>query len=431
MTDGTGPAPERVDWRVPLALLIGSFLLPASFALSTHPLPVTDEFLTYFRIAKNVSFGRGFSVDGTTPYVYLPPLFSSLLGGWFFLTGYRTLLSVQLYQSLCIALSVVLTFCLAREVYPRGKAAVAAAVWLAVHPSVWTYAVFVRQEPTILLLTTLAAWLTLRWFRRPGAGPAVAAGVAWGLATLAKVVTWFVPLLLLFFWAGWRNRDERVSLSHVAMALAAFFFVMAPWAARNYVAFHRFIPVNDQAAGTLEWNVQHSDVPAEEGKSGARLLLSLLRTKEATHGRLAGEKFLAELNRQGVWGKEREERIWNYILLHKRYFLVQRIRNAIFFASPGVDWWIQSGRLKTAGALDSPVFWLFALVYHAPFYAFFAWRIMHLIRGDRPLALSFLVLFFLCYWGEYAILWGETRYSLPVYPVLPMFAPWERPGAGA
>lgn len=419
---------DRIRWRVPLGLFLGSFFLSAAFALWARPLPVTDEFLTYFKIAQNISFGKGFTEDGTTPYLYLPPLFSSLLGGWFFLTGYRTLLSVQLYQSLCIALSVVFTFFLVREIYPRGKASRAAAIWLAIHPSLWTYAVFVRQEPTLLLFTTLSSWLTILWFRRPGRGRAALAGGIWGLTTLAKVVTIFVPGLLVLFWALRRERDGKVPPTEVLVAAAAFFLVIAPWTTRNYMHFQRFIPVNEQAKGMVEWNIQHSDAPVEEGKGNVALLLSLLRTKEATHGNLAGEKFLAELNRQGVQGKERNERLWEYILMHKRYFLIQRIRNAIFFASPGVDWWIQSGRLKTGGALDSPAFWLFALVYHAPFYGFLVWRLAHLIRGDLPSAVSFFVLFFLCYWGEYSLLWGENRFSIPVYPLLVLFAPWERTG---
>ncbi|MDH3383153.1 MAG: hypothetical protein OEM42_03735 [Deltaproteobacteria bacterium] len=74
---------DRIRWRVPLGLFLGSFFLPAAIALWARPLPFTDEFRTYFKIAQNISFGKGFTEDGTTPYVYLPLLFSSLLGGWF------------------------------------------------------------------------------------------------------------------------------------------------------------------------------------------------------------------------------------------------------------------------------------------------------------------------------------------------------------
>ncbi|MDH3383152.1 MAG: hypothetical protein OEM42_03730 [Deltaproteobacteria bacterium] len=178
-----------------------------------------------------------------------------------FLTGHRTLLSVQLYQSLCIALSVVFTCFLAREIYPRGKASLVAGTWLAIHPSLWTYAVFVRQ-------------------------------------------------------------------------------------------------------GTC--------------RVGGRDL-------GADHTRQGGHDF----------------RSWS-----SRPFL---------------------GSSEGTGREGAPTEVLVAV---APFYGFLVWQLAHLIRGDLPSAVSFFVLFFLCYWGEYTLLWGENRFSVPVYPLLVLFAPWEKLGAG-
>jgi len=242
---------------------------------------------------------------------------------------------------------------------------------------------------------------------------------------LGKVVTLFV-LLLIVAVGFLRRKDWRVPGAEVAIAVAAFLAVIAPWTLRNWAAFHRFIPVNDQAVGMLEWNVQHSDAPADEGKGWVGLLGAQLRTKDATKGELAGEKFLAELDRGGIAGSERKSRLWGYILDHKKYFLVQRLRNAIFFAAPGVDWWIQSGRLKTGEVQRSAPFLLLALLCHGIFYLFFFWRLFLLARGELDLPLTFLVLFFALYWGTYALLWGEIRFSIPVYPILILFAPWER-----
>ena len=418
---------ERINWSAAIAVFTLSLVLCVSFARIAKPLPVTDEFLTYFRVAANVSDGKGFTEDGVRPYVYLPPLFSCALGGWFSLVGSRSLFSVQVYQSFCLALSTLLTLFLARELFPRsGKAATAASLWVAVHPSLWTYGVFVRQEPTILLVTTLACWRTAVWLKDPGRVRAVLAGACWGIATLAKTVTLFLPVLLLFLWA-WRGRtDGRMKGWETGLAVLAFLLVIAPWTLRNYHQFGRFIPVNDQAAGIVEWNVQHSDAPVDEGKGWVSLLITQLKTKDTAKSELAGEKYIAELDREGVKGKERAARLLDYILSHGKYFLMQRIRNAIFFASPGVDWWIQSGRLSTGEAQRSAPFLLFALLFHGIFYLFFFWRLTLLARGKLDLPVTFLVLFFALYWGTYALLWGEIRFSIPVYPVLVLFAPWER-----
>lgn len=408
------------------ALAALSLFLCASFVLTARPLPVTDEFLTYYRIAQNIAAGNGFTADGSTPQVYLPPLFSCLLGLWFLMTGHQTLLSVQVFQSLCIAFSVAVSYFLFKESFSRDKAALLAAAWVAIHPSLWTYAVFVRQEPTILLATTTAAWTTVRWFRLPGRTNAALAGAAWGIATLAKSVTLFVPVLLLGFWGARRRKNRRIPLVEAVAAVFLFFAVIAPWTARNFAHFHRLILVNDQGAGMLAWNVQHSDAPADERKGTIPLLLALLQTKDATRGNLAGEKFLAELDCSGISGTDRTRKLWDYVLSHKKYFLVQRIRNAIFLAAPGVDWWIQSGRLGMGEAQGNPMFWSLALIFHAPFYGFLFFRFLQLCRGTLGPALSFLVLFYLCYLGTYTLLWGEIRFSLPVYPVLVALAPWDR-----
>lgn len=417
----------RINWSAAAGIFALSLILCVAFARFAKPLSVTDEFLTYYRVATNVADGMGFTEDGSSPYVYLPPLFSYALGGWFSLVGSRSLFAVQVYQSLCLALSAFLTFFLARELFPRsGGTAIIASLWVAVHPSLWTYAVFVRQEPTILLVTTLACWRTVVWLNDPGRVRALLAGVCWGLATLAKAVTLFLPVFLLFLWAWRGRRDVRMTGSETALAVIAFLLVLAPWTARNYLQFQRFIPVNDQAAGVLEWNVQHSDAPVDEGKGWVGLLIAQLKTKDPAKGELAGERYLVELDRAGVKDRERGSRLWSYILSHKKYFLVQRVRNAIFFAAPGVDWWIQSGRLKTGEAQGSGLFLAAALQFHGILYLFFFWRLLLLARGKLDLPMSFLVLFFALYWGVYTLLWGEIRFSIPVYPVLVLFAPWER-----
>ncbi len=429
-TPGAAPAaaPDRAADRAVMAgLFLLSFAVCATFIVLAGPLPLRDDALQYYRIAVNVSRGLGFTEDGVLPHTYRPPLFSAMLGAWFFVTGWRTLLSAQLYQSLCLALSAVAAFLLCRAVFPgRRAAAVLSGLWLALHPSVWTFASWVVQEPTILLSTTVAAWLTARWLAVPGGGRAAAAGAAWGLAALAKTVALFVPALLLLAPVLRRGEDRPISFRQAALAAALALAVIAPWTVRNYVVLHRFVPVNDQAAGMLEWSVWHSDAPAGEGKGPAALLAGLLASRDAAPGQRAGERLVAALDREGLSGEARRQRLWGYVTAHPAYFLVQRVRHAVFFAAPSADWLIQTGRLGTGAAQKSPAYLAAAALLHLPLYLFLGWRLFGVVRGRLPRSLSFFVLFFLVYWGTYALMWGEPRFSVPVYPVLILFAPWER-----
>ena len=408
----------------PVLLFLASFLVCAVFTRIADPIPVQNDAAEYFRLAENVASGKGISLDGSSPYSYRAPLFAALLGGWFFATGHPTVLSARIYQCACIALSVVFSFFLALTVFDSRRTAVVMASILAIHPSLVTSTAFVLQEPTLLLFTTLTVWLTLRWFRSGGVGAAVAAGASWGVVTLGKIVTVYLPLIPFFFLLFPGKRGSRISPKELLWACAVFLFVLAPWTARNYHSFDRFIPVNDQGLGMLEWNVRHADPPGSAEEGLASSLVEIFRHRPGEVNKTAGDRFVEELDAQGVRGEARRGRMVGYVLDHWKYFLAQRVWNAMYFAVPSIDWWVHSGKVQGVRG-NIPV--LLLMLFFLPFYIFLGVRVWGFLRGVDPgYAISFLVVFFLCYWGTYAMLVGEPRFSLPVYPVLIALAPWER-----
>jgi|GEM_PF-635477 len=416
---------EQIPWKATAAVFLSSVLVCAAFGALTRPLPVGNDAGEYLRLAENIGQGVGFTLDGETPHAYRPPLFSALLGAWFFLTGTASVVSAQLYQSLCVALSAVFTFFLAREVFPGLRAAVLPGLLVGIHPSLVTHTAFVLQEPTLLLATTGACWTTLRWFRKPGTARAALSGAAWGVATLGKTVTLFIPFLLAGFWWIRRKRDLPVPAREMFLAVGLFAAVVLPWTARNYHHFHRLIPVNDQGMGMLEWNVRHAD-PADPGKEGVvSSLADVFRYRSGDERKPAGERFVEELDANGVRGEARRSRMFGYVADHWRYFLAQRAWNAAYFTVPSIDWWIHGG--KVASVRDNIPLLLLLFSVSVPFYLFLALRVRGSWKGSRTgSAIPFLAVFFLCYWFTYALLVGEPRFSLPVYPVLFVLAPWER-----
>ncbi|MBP2677114.1 MAG: hypothetical protein H6Q82_179, partial [Deltaproteobacteria bacterium] len=86
-------------------------LAAALLFVRSYPLPeVRYDSVEYLSLARNLAEGKGFTQDGVTPSVYRPPLFSALLGGWFFLTGSSSPLSAAVFQSLEHAASVLVAF---------------------------------------------------------------------------------------------------------------------------------------------------------------------------------------------------------------------------------------------------------------------------------------------------------------------------------
>ena len=377
-------------------------LLAVSFAVClifvySYPLPgLTSDDIGYMALARSVANGTGFSEDGgITPAVYRPPLFSVLLGGWFRATGTSSIHSAALFQSLIHALGVVAAFGLFLEIIPSLAWAFGAALFLAVNPLLVTRVAFVLQEPTVLLFTVLAAWAAVRLVKEPSTGRAALAGAAWGLCTLAKIVSWYVPLLVLAmrFLPG----RLRVNLrGKEALALLFFFAAaIAPWTIRNYVHFHRLIPVNAQGEGLLEWNVSHAAIPGEA----------------------PGEDYTKEVYRGNLPEKERKALLWKYVKDHPYYFLVQRIvRNAIYFGAPPRDWWIHRGHFRPGEHRTG--FWVMSSLFHIPLFLFLLYRTWQWGSGLAMPAFGFLVLLYWTYWIEHALLWGDPRFGLAVYPVL-------------
>jgi 4-amino-4-deoxy-L-arabinose transferase-like glycosyltransferase len=378
---------------------VGLFILSVAACLvfvSAYPLPeVHSDAAGYLELARNIAAGKGFTQDGLVPMVYRPPLFSALLGGWFFLTGTSSPLSAAVFQSLEHAAGVLVAFLLFLELAPSLAWAVGASLFLAVNPLLVTRVVFVLQEPTLLLFTTLAVLLSVRWIKAPSRPRAAWAGAAWGLCTLAKVVAWFAPILLLAmrFLPGrlrqdWKGRDA-------AALLLCFVAVVAPWTLRNYVHFHRFIPVNGQGEGMLAWNVSHAEIPGEP----------------------PGSEYFADVYRKGLSEGERKELMWRYVLDHPGYFLGYRVlRNAVHFAAPPRDWWISRGNFRP-GELRTR-FWILSVLFHVPFYLLLLLRTGQWWKGRESHAFGFLILLYWAYWAEHAITWGDPRFGLAVYPLL-------------
>jgi 4-amino-4-deoxy-L-arabinose transferase-like glycosyltransferase len=379
-----------------VAVLLCAVAMAAAVAFAeTWPLPeAQNDAVSYLALARNIAAGNGFTENGTTPAVYRPPLFSLLLGGWYYLTGTQSRFSAAVFQSLEHAAAVVAAFLLFLEVAPLGWAA-AAGLFLALNPLLVTRVAFVLQEPTVLLFTTLAVWLSVRLVCHPSTGRAGLTGAAWGLCTLSKVVAWFAPIVLLAmaFLPGRLRRPWR--RAEAAALLLCFFAVVSPWTIRNYVRFDRLIPVNGQGEGMLKWNVSHAEIVGER----------------------PGSEYTERVYRSAGSEKERKALLWKYVLDHPAHFFFWRvIRNAIHFAAPARGWWDSRGYF--APGQHGAVFWILSILFHVPLYVLLLLRSWQWWNGRSTPARGFLLLFYLVYWAQHAVLWGDPRFGLAVYPSL-------------
>jgi hypothetical protein len=115
-------------------------------------------------------------------------------------------------------------------------------------------------------------------------------GVLWGLALMTNPA---LGLLLPFLlgWAAFRGRGQGlVRWKRVALAAGVAILCCVPWTIRNYVAFHRFIPVRSNLPFEL-W-LGNNDIFDEHARNGRR---SITRTEEARRYAQLGETgYMAE-----------------------------------------------------------------------------------------------------------------------------------------
>jgi 4-amino-4-deoxy-L-arabinose transferase-like glycosyltransferase len=216
------------------------------------------------RIARSIALGRGFAspfVPGTGPTAWLAPIYPYLLAGVFKLFGvYSTGSAIVILSinSVFSALTVLPVYYIAKRTF-----GVRAAWWsgwfAAMFPYAWYWAIKWAWETS--LATLLLACVFLVSMRMAGIQPKEKSnweflpvsnwsdwllfGLLWGLIALVN------PSLLLWLpfagvWLLWRQIKAERSRRAFSMALAAgviFLALLAPWVARNYLVFHRLIPV--------------------------------------------------------------------------------------------------------------------------------------------------------------------------------------------
>jgi 4-amino-4-deoxy-L-arabinose transferase-like glycosyltransferase len=215
-------------WALALGLGLRLVVLWQTSALGTH---IIDE-QHYRTIAENMLAGHGFGWGPGALTSIRPPLYPGLLAAVWGLFGAGNLQAVRVLQiAMALALSAVV-YALGARVYNRPVGRVAAGiVWL--YPSFIFFNFLILTETlfTLLLLGFVLSCVAL--VQTPRARTALVCGIVLGLSALTRSVLWPAPLLLcplmaLLIPGPWLRR-----LALPAVLLAGYCLVVGPWALRN------------------------------------------------------------------------------------------------------------------------------------------------------------------------------------------------------
>ena len=213
-------------------------------------------------VAYSLASGKGFSSPfraDTGPTAWLTPVYPLLLAGIFRLFGaytFHAFLAAMGLNIFASTLTCVPIFFAGERIAGRGIGAAGAWLW-AVFPNAILLSVESMWDQSLgALLAAAILWATLAVEgsrrRRDWCGY----GALWGLALMTNpALVALLPILM-----GWLVYRARRRASSVFLALVVIVLCCAPWTARNYVVFHRFVPFRS-VLGLSLWlgNNEHAE----------------------------------------------------------------------------------------------------------------------------------------------------------------------------
>jgi 4-amino-4-deoxy-L-arabinose transferase-like glycosyltransferase len=231
-------------------LLTGAILVGVAvrlvYVLATRHVHLAGDELEFDAEGWLIAHGHFFWT--TLPYgiphagAWKAPGYPLWVGAWYALLGHHPD-AVRLVQVPLGAITIVLSWLLARRLF-GVRAAAAAAIVIALYPLAFQYEELLYSEAlaTPLTVALLLVALTGAPSRRRAAG----CGALLGVLLLIRPSSVFLMLGALVAWglaAGWRRAAELT-----ALASAIAILLVVPWAIRNAIVLHGFVPISVESA---------------------------------------------------------------------------------------------------------------------------------------------------------------------------------------
>lgn len=357
--------------------------------------PIEDRFSEqwtdgYWRIAENMLSGRGYVLDDGRPNDQQPTALRPPVTVFFLLPILAvfgpTSLPIIIAQWSVTAATLALLYLAALWSVGNRRAALLAVVIYALYLPAWKLPLYADSEPVFILLLTLSmlAWLKAlhtrdgRWF--------AATGLLFGLSTLSRSAAIGLPAVMLLTVPAFFPGQVQRWVQRGAVMLAAFALAMAPWIARNFVAFDAFVPASTVGGFNLFHDFRFF-LCQQKGLECDRQLGWLPDKSEAEMDRLFMAEARVLISRYPLAFAERS--LGNF----GRFWLDttgQRFHDSEPMPPSLITRWMNAALLLTAG-LGALVFWrrwtrdLLPVAGLLLYYSFFHLLVFAQVRYSQPL----------------------------------------------
>jgi len=211
-------------------------------------------------IAHALVTGKGFSnpfLKDTGPTAWLTPVYPLLVAATFKIFGVFTLSSfffLFFFNAICSSAVCVPLYYVGKQVAGVGEGALAAWLWAVFPSAVMMPFEWIWDTSLTAFLAAALLWATLELAERePLIRNWLLYGLLWGFTLMVNPsLGSLLPFLLC--WAAYRSRKLRTArsgwatplfsfLGKPAVAVGVAILCCVPWTVRNYVAFHRLVPL--------------------------------------------------------------------------------------------------------------------------------------------------------------------------------------------
>lgn len=373
--------------------LLFGLLMGAVMLLIFHPIPQRGDSEIYAAIASHLLSGKGFTENGINPTAQVPPLYPMIIAGAMKLMNTHYVLLIHFVQFAMLGGVAALVFFLARRFlgvsrFWAGFAGALVLVW----PYFLLYAALVLTEVPFTLLFIGAIAALFVFLEKKKWSALVLSGVLLGATLLMRPVVIFFPFWLVgavLIRRGWRTRQHVLGC---IILIALFFAMQLPWFIRNNQVLGSPLPTTN--IGIVVWKgLTISDWKILQG--GA---LEHAQTGES------------ERNRRYLQAAA------DLIKNRPLEAITPLARKALLFWNPG------AGGSYAVYAREARGFGTIALfLYRVGFFVILALGAIGLLfRRDRFAWILFAAILY--FWILHSLLYPYPRYTLPLMPIVFLFA---------
>jgi hypothetical protein len=405
---------RRAATSLPL-IVLAALLLRVGFAWdyvgqnSRQALAVLPFLQESGNIAASLASGHGFSSPfrvETGPTAWMPPLYPWLLAGIFRVFGVRTydsFLAAVALNILCSTFTCVPIFLVGKRVGGLTLAASAAWLWAFFPNTILNAFESMWDASVAALLAAIILWATLAIEKSERWRDWVGYGLLWGV-TLLTNVTLISLLPLLLGWLAYRRRktslsfdnsDEFVKTTVVAFGIAV--LCCMPWTVRNYLVFHRVVPMRS-TLGLQLW-IGNNENPQEAWKEELHPIFN--SAERARYVRMGEIEYMREKQREAI----------EFILAHPG-------RDVRQFASRFIGTWSGGTPTPLQDFVRTPGLWFRGVLLFNFFAAIGTAAGIVILWKQRSAYLFPIAVFPVIFPWAYYLTLVVPRYRLPVDPAV-------------